>query len=176
MSSISIQMTGIISTNADCVVNAANSSLLAGGGVCGIIFNAAGARQLQKACNAYGGCPTGSAVITPGFNLKAKYIIHAVGPIWQGGNNREPQHLYGCYRKALELAMQNGCHSICFPLISAGIFGYPKPQAWRKALQSCSDFIKKNPNYNIDIIFAIIDQSTFDLGVATAKSLNIPII
>ena len=173
MSSISIKMTGIINTNDECVVNAANSQLLAGGGVCGIIFNAAGKNQLQNACNKYGGCPTGGAVITPGFNLKAKYIIHAVGPVWQGGNNKEPQQLYGCYKKSLELAQQNNIHSICFPLISAGIFGYPKDKAWRKALQACNDFINRNPNYSIDITFAIIDQTIFDLGVATAKTLNI---
>ena len=114
--------------------------------MCGVIFRAAGAAQLQQACSAIGHCGTGSAVITPGFKLRAKYIIHAVGPVWSGGNRREPQLLYGCYCRCLELAKENGIHSVCFPLISAGIFGYPPDKAWRKALQACLDFIRKEAN------------------------------
>ena len=121
MSSIEIRKIGITDLNTDCIVNAANSSLMRGSGVCGAIFRAAGARELQAACDKIGHCPTGSAVITPGFGLKAKYVIHAVGPIWQGGNNDEPQYLYGCYQASLDRAAEYNCHSIGFPLISSGI-------------------------------------------------------
>lgn len=125
MSSIEIRKISITDLDADAIVNAANDGLWAGGGVCGAIFKAAGHEQLQTACNLIDHCDTGSAVITPGFKLKAKYIIHAVGPVWSGGKNNEPKLLYGAYRRSLELAVENGCKSIGFPLISAGIFGYP---------------------------------------------------
>ena len=126
MSSIEIRKIEITDLDTDCIVNAANSSLAMGGGVCGAIFRAAGARELQAACDKIGGCPTGGAVITPGFALKAKYVIHAVGPIWHGGNHHEPQDLYSCYRESLDRAKENDCHSIGFPLISAGILDTQK--------------------------------------------------
>ena len=173
MSTIEIKKKGITDLNTECIVNAANSGLAMGSGVCGAIFRAAGARELQAACDKIGHCPTGSAVITPGFALKAKYVIHAVGPIWHDGNHHEPQDLYSCYRESLERARKNNCHSIGFPLISAGIFGYPKDKAWRKALQSCSDWIKKNPDYNIDIVFAVLDDRILELGQRTMKELGI---
>ena len=158
MSSISIQKTNITDLATDAIVNAANDGLWAGGGVCGAIFRAAGHDQLQAACAAIGHCDTGSAVITPGFRLKAKYIIHAVGPRWYGGHHQEPQLLYSAYTKALELATMNGCHSIAFPLISAGIFGYPLEGAWRKALQACRDYLRKNPDASLDVVFAVLDD------------------
>ena len=127
MSSIDIRIIGITDLDTDCIVNAANSHLAAGSGVCGAIFEAAGYQKLQDACNKIGHCPTGGAVITPGFALNAKYIVHAVGPVWHDGNHREPQDLYRCYRESLNRAKENDCHSIGFPLISAGIFGYPEP-------------------------------------------------
>ena len=171
-STIIIRKVGITRTGTEVIVNAANSALQQGGGVCGIIFNAAGAVELQRACNRIGGCKTGSAVITPGFNL-CKYIIHAVGPIYKDGNHHEPQDLYGCYRESLDLAKEYDCHSIAFPLISAGIFGYPKAQAWRKALQAVQDWINDNPDYSIEIQFAIIDDTILELGKETAKELGI---
>ncbi len=164
MSRISIQMIGITNLSTDCIVNAANEGLWAGGGVCGAIFRAAGHNKLQAACDKIGHCDTGKAVITPGFDLKAKYIIHAVGPVWHGGNSREPELLYGCYQESLLRAKENGCHSIGFPLISAGIFGYPKEQAWERALKACSDFLKDNPDYEMDIIFAVLDDHIMRLG------------
>ena len=164
MSSIYIRKIGITDLDTDCIVNAANSHLAQGSGVCGAIFREAGARDMQAACDKIGGCPTGGAVITPGFALKAKYVIHAVGPIWQGGNHHEPQDLYSCYRESLDRARENDCHSIGFPLISSGIFGYPKDRAWRQALQSCSDWIENNPDYDIDIIFAVLDDGIMELG------------
>jgi len=173
MSSIKIQKTGITDLDTDCIVNAANSQLAQGSGVCGAIFRAAGARELQAACDKIGHCPTGGAVITPGFALKAKYVIHAVGPIWQGGSHNEPQNLYSCYRESLERAKENDCHSIGFPLISAGIFGYPKDKAWRKALESCSDWIEENPDYDMDIIFAVLDDRILELGQKTMKELQL---
>lgn len=121
--------------------------LSAGVGVCGAIFHEAGYDELTAVCNAIGGCKTGNAVITPGFNLPAENIIHAAGPVYQDGKHHEPQLLYSAYKQSLILAKENACHSIGFPLISAGIFGYPKDNAWRKALQTRQDFIDSNPEY-----------------------------
>jgi O-acetyl-ADP-ribose deacetylase (regulator of RNase III) len=173
MSSITIRKLSITDLQADAVVNAANSALMMGGGVCGYIFRGAGSAKMTAACMKIGHCPTGSAVITPGFNLPAKNVIHAVGPVWHGGDRDEPQLLYSAYRQSLRVAKQNGCHSIAFPLISAGIYGYPKDQAWRKALQSCQDFINANNDYEIDIIFAVIDDGIMALGQKTMAELNI---
>ena len=158
MSTIKIQKISITDLATDTIVNAANDGLWAGGGVCGAIFRAAGHSQLQAACDAIGHCDTGSAVITPGFRLKAKYIIHAVGPRWSGGNHKEPQLLYSAYTKSLALATENGCHSIAFPLISAGIYGYPLEGAWRKALQACRDYFQKNPDVSLNVVFAVLDD------------------
>ncbi len=107
MSKIEIVKKGITKLDVDVIVNAANQHLQAGDGVCGAVFQDAGYSELQKACNDIGFCPTGSAVITPGFNLKAKYIIHAVGPRWKGGTADEPGKLYSCYKRSLELAKEN---------------------------------------------------------------------
>ena len=172
MSTILISKISITALKTDIIVNAANSRLQEGGGVCGYIFKAAGSRKLQNACDKIGGCPTGSAVITPGFNL-CKYIVHAVGPIWVDGHHHEPQDLYGCYRKSLDLAKENSCHSIGFPLISAGIFGYPVDKAWRKALQAVNDWISNNSDYDITVQFAILDDRILNVGISTAAGLNI---
>ena len=165
MSTIRIEKISITDTDADCIVNAANAALQGGSGVCGAIFKAAGWNQLQDACDAYGHCDTGNAVITPAFNLKKnKYIIHAVGPVYRDGKHHEPQLLYSCYKSSLKLAKENHCKSIAFPLISAGIYGYPKDEAWRKALQACNDFINDNKDYDIDILFAILDDRILQMG------------
>lgn len=119
----------------DAIVNAANSALEAGGGVCGAIFRAAGA-GLAEACRAAGRCPTGDAKATPGFALRARWIIHAVGPVWQGGGQGEPDLLASAYRRALEVADEIGARSVAFPAISTGIFGYPLEPAAATAVET----------------------------------------
>lgn len=169
--SVEIKKIGITNLKADAVVNAANEGLWAGGGVCGAIFRDAGHDKLQAACNAIGHCDTGSAVITPGFDLPAKYIIHAVGPVWYGGERNEPRLLYGAYYRSLELAVENGCHSIGFPLISAGIFGYPLDKAWRKAIQAVKDFFEKNPDADLKVIFTVLDDRIMTAGENAIKEI-----
>ncbi len=164
MSSIDIKLIGITDLDTDCIVNAANSGLMMGSGVCGAIFRAAGAGKMQAACNAIGGCPTGGAVITPGFALKAKHVIHAVGPVWKGGGRDEEKNLYSCYKESLDRAKEEDCHSIGFPLISSGIFGYPKREAWQVAVRACRDWIRENPDHEMDITFAVLDPGIQKLG------------
>ena len=164
MSTITIKKISITDVDADAIVNAANENLLAGGGVCGAIFSAAGHAQLQAACDQIGYCKTGSAVITPAFHLKSRYIIHAVGPRWFDGNHAEPELLHDAYCKSLELAAGNSCKSIAFPLISAGIFGYPMQKAWETAFDACSDFLSQHKDLSLNIIFAVLDDGILKIG------------
>ena len=163
MQTVEIVKNSITKLDTETIVNAANKYLRHGAGVCGYIFDAAGPRKLQEACDKIGGCPTGSAVITPGFEL-CKYVVHAVGPEWNGGNSGEPEQLYSCYRKSLDLAKKNGSHSIGFPLISAGIFGYPVYEAWGKAVEAIYDWAKENADYEIRIVFAVLDDKILKTG------------
>lgn len=125
----------------DAIVNAANTGLRMGGGVCGAVFNAAGPAELKKACETLAPIETGEAVITPGFALPAKYIIHTAGPIYRGGHHHEEEQLRACYLNSLKLAVENGCKSVAFPLISSGIYGYPKEDALRVATAAIEEFL-----------------------------------
>lgn len=146
----------------DAVVNAANSRLAPGGGVCGAIFDAAGYEPLARACRAIGHCDTGKAAITEGFALPAKYIIHAVGPVWYGGDRGEPEQLRSCYRCSLELAEKNGCRSIAFPLISSGIYGYPKEEALRVAVETIREFLSA---HEMDVYLSLFDRTLWALAM-----------
>lgn len=149
----------ITKIKADAIVNAANNDLAMGGGVCGAIFGAAGYAELLEACRKVSPVQTGNAVITPGFKLSAKYIIHAVGPVYDRHNAEMCRHqLRSAYTKSLELAADNGCGSIAFPLISSGIYGYPKEEALNIAVSAIKDFLV---THDMDIYLAIFDSDSF---------------
>ena len=153
----------------DAIVNAANPSLKMGGGVCGAIFRAAGARKLQEACNQIGGCKVGDAVITDGFQLDAKFIIHTPGPIWQGGGNQEEALLKASYLNSLELAKNHQCESIAFPLISTGIYGYPKEEALQIAVSTISSFLLQ---HDMLVYLAVFDKKSFGISKKVFTSIH----
>ena len=151
----------ITKVTADAIVNAANTKLQHGGGVCGAIFTAAGAEALQHECDAIGGCAVGGAVITKGYNLPADFIIHVVGPVWHGGDENEDALLRGAYNNALGLAKEYGLNSIAFPLISAGSFGYPKDLALKAATETIKEFLTEN---DMKVTLVVYDRSAFEIS------------
>ena len=151
----------ITNMETDAIVNAANSKLLEGGGVCGEIFSKAGRDELQKECTLLAPCAVGHAVITKGYNLKSKYIIHAVGPIYKDGNSNEETYLKSAYENSLKLAKDYNLKSIAFPLISAGIYGYPKEEALNIAISTIKEFLKDN---EMDIYLVVFDRKVVQLS------------
>jgi len=151
----------ITQLNVDAIVNAANSSLLGGGGVDGAIHRAAGPMLLAE-CIGLGGCPTGAAKITKGYNLKARYIIHTVGPVWHGGKSNEPGLLASCYHESLSLAIKHNCTSVAFPNISTGVYGFPKVLAAEIAIREVRLFLQSNKTLTT-VLFCCFDSENFTI-------------
>ena len=165
----------ITKVEVDCIVNAANTSLLGGGGVDGAIHRAGGKLILddcRKIIAKQGGCKIGQAVITTGGNLPAKYVIHTVGPVWNGGNNNESEKLASCYLNSLQLAIESECKSIAFPSISTGIYKFPKDKAAEIAIKSISEFLSIN-NYIDEVILVCFDDENYSFLEAQKNILNI---
>jgi O-acetyl-ADP-ribose deacetylase len=156
---IEIQKGDITKLKVDAIVNAANTSLLGGGGVDGAIHYAAGPRLLEE-CRTLNGCRTGEAKITKGYNLSAKYVIHTVGPVWGGGHRNEDELLASCYKNSLKLALENGIKTIAFPAISTGVYHFPLERATRIAANEVKKFLEKNEAME-KVIFVCFDEGTY---------------
>ena len=165
---LSIVRGDIVKMKTDAIVNTTNNAMQSSSGVCGAIFKAAGAGDLQRRCNKIGYCKTGSAVATEGFKL-SKYIIHTVGPIWQGADSGERKILYACYRNSLMLAKKNECESIAFPLISSGANGYPNEKALRVAIKAIGDFLLEN---DMTVLLVLLKDTKFSLSGKQHSSIQ----
>lgn len=170
ISRIDVQQGDITKLNVDAIVNAANTSLLGGGGVDGAIHRAAGPKLLEE-CRKLNGCNTGEAKITKGYNLQAKYVIHTVGPIWNGGIQNEDELLANCYRNSLSLAIENGIKSIAFPAISTGVYRFPLDRATKIAVDEASNFLQ-NENSIDKIIFVCFDDKTYKIYKSYLNELS----
>lgn len=146
----------------DAIVNAANSSLLGGGGVDGAIHRAGGPAILEE-CRRIGGCPTGEAVVTTAGRLPAKKVIHTVGPVWHGGTRGEPELLAACYRNSLQRALENGLRTVAFPNISTGVYGYPKRLAAPVAVETVREFLERHPDGFDRVLFVCFDEENFQI-------------
>ncbi|MEN6624625.1 MAG: O-acetyl-ADP-ribose deacetylase [Candidatus Sumerlaeia bacterium] len=158
---IEITQGDITKMRVDAIVNAANSRLAGGGGVDGAIHRAAGPR-LVKACQRLGGCPTGQARLTEGFDLPARYIIHTVGPVWRGGNHGEDDELESCYRQSLRLADERACQTVAFPAISTGIYGFPMDRAARIAVETVARYIATTQNIQ-KVYLVCFDREAYEI-------------
>lgn len=161
MNRIKLFQGDITKLQVDAIVNAANKTLLGGGGVDGAIHRAAG-KDLLAECRSLNGCKTGEAKITKGYLLPAKYVIHTVGPVWYGGKNNEPEKLASCYRESLKLAVENHVQTIAFPNISTGVYGFPKQEAAEIALREVISFLKNNGSVE-QVIFCIFDNENLEI-------------
>ena len=162
----------ITTLDVDAIVNAANRSLLGGGGVDGAIHRAAG-KELLRECETLGGCATGDAKLTRGYRLPARHVIHAVGPVWRGGTHGEADLLASCYRRSLQLANEAGCKSIAFPAISCGIYRFPADDAVRIAVATVLDTLSRTPRIE-RVVFACFDDSMFARYEAELKRRQAP--
>ncbi|HEX8724637.1 MAG TPA: O-acetyl-ADP-ribose deacetylase [Gemmatimonadaceae bacterium] len=160
MATLTAELVDITTLDVDAIVNAANEELVPGGGVCGAIHRAAGP-ALARACAELDGCPTGEARITPGFRLKARFVIHAVGPVWQGGSSGEPERLASAYRNAIRLAEEHGLASIAFPAISTGIYGYPLQPATEIAVAAVREAVPEHSTLR-RVVFACFSREALD--------------
>ena len=173
---ISLKKGDITKQTTDAIVNAANSSLMGGGGVDGAIHHAGGPDildQCKRIIEKIGRLPTGQAAITSGGDMQTKYVIHTVGPIWDGGKNNEPRLLASAYRESLKGALEINVKTVSFPSISTGIYGYPVKQAAVVALKTVSDFVKTNESLE-EIVFVLFDNPTYDAYAQALKSLTQP--